>query len=166
MTVKTIQKNTESLSMTISTEYRAPIARVWQLWQDPRQLERWWGPPTYPATVVDHDFVPGGRVSYFMTGPEGDRHWGWWRIIAIESPTLLEVEDGFGDDTGKPDPDMPMTRMRVELFEEPDGVTHMSIETKFPSVEAMQQMIEMGLEEGIALSLGQIDDLLGDSGSG
>lgn len=160
MTVKTIEKDPKSLTMTVNVEFAVPIGRVWELWEDPRQLERWWGPPTYPATVVDHDFVPGGRVTYYMTGPEGDRHWGWWKVVAVEPPTGLEVEDGFGDDTGTPDPDMPVTRMRVELSERPEGVTQMSIQTKFPSIEAMQQMIEMGLEEGIALSLGQIDDLL------
>ena len=47
--------------MTITAEFDATVERSWQLWADPRQLERWWGPPTYPATVVEHDLVPGGR---------------------------------------------------------------------------------------------------------
>ena len=49
-----------------------PIARVWALWADPRKLERWWGPPTFPATVLEHDLRPGGKVSYYMTSPEGE----------------------------------------------------------------------------------------------
>jgi uncharacterized protein YndB with AHSA1/START domain len=71
MTVTSIRKDPAALSMTITTEFDSPIGRVWQLWENPRQLERWWGPPTYPATVVDHDLTPGGKVSYFMTGPDG-----------------------------------------------------------------------------------------------
>lgn len=167
MTVKTIEKDPESLTMTVNAEFGVPIGRVWRLWEDPRQLERWWGPPTYPAKVVDHDLVPGGRVTYYMTGPEGDRHWGWWKVVAVEPPTGLEVEDGFGDASGQPDPNMPVTSMRVQLSEQPGGFTWMTIETKFPSIEAMEQMIEMGMEEGISLSIGQIDDLLlADSRSG
>jgi hypothetical protein len=35
-----------------------------------------------------------------MTGPEGDRHRGWWRVIAVDAPRALEFEDGFADDDG------------------------------------------------------------------
>ncbi|WP_367618868.1 SRPBCC domain-containing protein [Brevibacterium sp.] len=52
-------------------EFAAPPERVWEVYADPRQLEKVWGPPTYPATVVDHSLVPGGRVTYYMTSPEG-----------------------------------------------------------------------------------------------
>src|SRR5215211_1386621 len=68
MTLKDVKKDPANLSMVVTAEFNAPVQRVWQLWADPRQLERWWGPPTYPATVVDHDLVPGGTVNYFMTG--------------------------------------------------------------------------------------------------
>ena len=55
MTVTDIHKDPTALIMTVVSEWDAPIARVWQLWADPRKLERWWGPPTYPATVVEHE---------------------------------------------------------------------------------------------------------------
>ncbi len=79
MTVTAVEKDPDALSMTITTAFDAPIEQVWRVWSDPRLLERWWGPPTYPATVVDHDLSPGGTIKYYMTGPEGDRHGGWWR---------------------------------------------------------------------------------------
>ena len=52
MTVTSVRKDTEALSMTLEAEFDVPAKRVWQLWEDPRQLEQWWGPPTYPATVT------------------------------------------------------------------------------------------------------------------
>ena len=86
MTVISVEKDVESLTMTITEQFDAPTTRVWQVWQDPRQLERWWGPPTYPATVVGHDLSPGGSVTYFMTGPEGDTHHGWWHVGPSKLP--------------------------------------------------------------------------------
>jgi uncharacterized protein YndB with AHSA1/START domain len=50
MTVISMDTNPEALSMTLVAEFDAGVERVWQLFEDPRQLERWWGPPTYPAT--------------------------------------------------------------------------------------------------------------------
>ena len=47
MTVTAVRKDAEALTLTLDAEFEAPAERVWQLWADPRQLERWWGPPTY-----------------------------------------------------------------------------------------------------------------------
>ncbi|OFW66450.1 MAG: polyketide cyclase [Actinobacteria bacterium RBG_16_68_21] len=160
MTVISIDKDPGAMTMTIVAEFDAPARRVWEVWANPRQLEKWWGPPTYPATVVDHDLSPGGKVGYFMTGPEGDRHRGWWRILMVDGPHRLEFEDGFADEAGTPDPAMPTTTARVSLSEQPGGGTRMTIETTFPSLEAMEQLIAMGMEEGIGLAVGQIDGLL------
>ncbi len=72
MTVTAVRKNRDELSMTITAEFDASPERVWELWADARQLERWWGPPTWPAKVDAHDLSPGGHVAYHMTGPDGD----------------------------------------------------------------------------------------------
>ncbi|MDT5280104.1 MAG: hypothetical protein QOJ20_1299 [Mycobacterium sp.] len=160
MTVTNVHKDPATMTMTIVSEFDAPIARVWQLWENPRELERWWGPPTYPATFVDHDLTPSGSVTYFMTGPEGDEARGWWRVLAVEAPHRLEFEDGFADDNGDPNPDMPTMTMRVTLNQRPEGGTRMAIATTFPSLEAMEQIIAMGMDEGMASALAQIDELL------
>jgi uncharacterized protein YndB with AHSA1/START domain len=159
MTVKDVKKDAATLTMVVTAEFNAPIERVWQLWADPRQLERWWGPPTYPATFVDHNLVPGGTATYFMTGPEGDKPHGWWRVLAVDAPHSFEVEDGFADDTGAPNPDLPVTTMRVVLAEE-DGVTRVVITSTFPSIEAMEQLISMGVDEGLREAMGQMDAIL------
>ena len=159
MTVKDVKKDPATLTMVVTAEFNAPIERVWQLWADPRQLERWWGPTTYPATFVDHNLVPGGTATYFMTGPEGDKHRGWWRVLAVDAPHSFEVEDGFADHTGAPNPDLPVTTMRVVLDDE-DGVTRVVITSTFPSIEAMEQLISMGVDEGLREAMGQMDAIL------
>ena len=160
MTVTDVQKDPTALSMTVASEWDAPIARVWQLWADPRKLERWWGPPTYPATVVEHDLETGGKVTYFMTGPEGDRHHGWWKVVAVDAPNRLDLEDGFADADGNHDDSRPTTQFTVMFAELASGSTRMTIETRFPSRDAMEQLIEMGMEEGMAEAMGQIEGIL------
>jgi len=160
MTVTNVQKDSAALTMTLTAQFDAPIGRVWELWRDPRLLERWWGPPTYPATVVDHDLSPGGRVSYFMTGPEGDQPHGWWRVIAVDAPHRLEFEDGFADETGAPNLDMPTMNIGVSLSEESPGTTRMEVVTTFSSLDEMEKIIAMGMEEGIKAAMSQIDGIL------
>lgn len=159
MTVQTVEKDLANRTMVVTAEFAAPIERVWQLWADPRKLERWWGPPTYPAQVSEHDLVPGGRVAYSMTGPEGDRHHGYWDVVSVNAPHGFEARDGFADEQGRPNPDMPTMAMRVELVEQA-GVTRATITSTFATVEAMQQVIDMGIEEGLRGAMSQMDALL------
>ena len=161
MTVTNVSKNPAAHTMTITAELDATIERAWQLWADPRQLERWWGPPTYPATFVDHDLAPGGRMSYFMTGPDGDKSRGWWEVIAVDAPRRIELKDGFADDSGTVNDGLPIVGM-VVTFEELEGKTVMAVESRFSSLEAMEQMVTMGMEEGMKQAMSQIDALLAE----
>jgi uncharacterized protein YndB with AHSA1/START domain len=160
MSVTSVVKDREDATMTVTAELDSPVERVWQLWADPRQLERWWGPPTYPATFEEHDLTPGGTVTYFMTGPEGDIHGGWWKVVAVAAPHELVFEDGFADETGTPNLELPVTTSRVSIVAQPGGQTRMTITTTFPSLEALDQMLAMGMEEGITAAISQIDGLL------
>src|SRR4029453_3884490 len=85
----TVRKDPSSRTMTLEAEFEAAPQGVWPLWAAPRQLERWWGPPTYPATVDAHDLRPGGRVEYHMTGPEGDQPRGFWEVDEVQPPHRL-----------------------------------------------------------------------------
>ncbi len=160
MTVTDVRKDQTALTMTVTSEWDAPIASVWRLWADPRKLERWWGPPTYPATVVEHDLRPGGKVSYFMTSPAGEQHHGWWKVLSVDEPHRLDLQDGFADSDGNPNDAMPTTQFTVTFAELSSGATRMLIESRFSSPEAMAEMIDMGMEAGLAAAMGQIDAVL------
>ncbi|HEY0813417.1 MAG TPA: SRPBCC domain-containing protein [Pseudonocardia sp.] len=160
MPVTDVVKDPANLTLTLTAQFDAPVERVWQVWADPRQLERWWGPPTYPATVVDHNLAVGGATSYFMTSPQGDKYNGWWRVRTVDAPHSLEFEEGFADGEGNPSPDMPVTVMRVTLAAQ-DGGTRMEVVSTFADTAAMERLMAMGMDEGLTASVGQIDPLLG-----
>lgn len=159
MTVISATPDTAALTLTIVADLAAPPARAWQLWVDPRQLERWWGPPTWPATFESHDVAVDGRSSYYMTGPDGEKARGWWRFLAVDEPHSLEFEDGFADDAGAPNPDMPVTLARVDLHATGTG-TRMTVASRFTTLEQMEQLVAMGMVEGMTGAMGQIDGIL------
>jgi uncharacterized protein YndB with AHSA1/START domain len=162
MTVTAVRKDPQALTMTVDAEFDATPERVWQLWADRRQLERWWGPPTYPATFTRHDLTPGSRVEYHMTGPEGDQPHGYWDIVEVDPPHRLVFVDGFANDDGSPNDAFPSNEGRVTIEQIGAGRTRMSIESRFPSVEAMEQVLAMGMEEGLTQAVGQIDAILAE----
>lgn len=159
MSITNVDKDIDNLTFTLTADFDASVDQVWQLWADPRKLERWWGPPTYPATFEEHDLTPGGQATYFMTGPEGDRHRGWWRVTEVRPPHALEIVDGFADEDGVPSAELPTTTMRMELTEREDG-TRMTMRSTFDSAEQMKQLVSMGMVEGMQEAIGQIEALL------
>jgi uncharacterized protein YndB with AHSA1/START domain len=122
----------------------------------------WWGPPTYPATFTKHDLAPGSRVEYHMTGPEGDQPRGYWDIVEVDAPRRLIFRDGFANDDGTPNDGLPSNEARVAIEDAGDGRTRMSIQTTFASKGAMEQVLAMGMEEGLTQSVGQIDAVLSE----
>jgi uncharacterized protein YndB with AHSA1/START domain len=156
--VISVVKDAEARTLTITARFDAPIGRVWQLWSDPRQLERWWGPPRYPATVTQHDLTPGATVTYYMTGPQGERHGGWFGVRAVDWPHTLQLDAGVAD--ANPMPDTPTAVIRVALCELADGATQMTITTTWASDEGMQWMLATATDTGMTAAAGQIDELL------
>ena len=160
MSVVSVEKDYDGLSLVLVAEFDAPVDRVWQLWSDPRQLERWWGPPSHPSTVVEHELAAGGAVTYFMTAPDGGRSHGWWEVTAVDPLRSIEFTDGFGDRDGRPDPQAPTTAVQVELSEREGGGTRMVLRFRFGSVERMRQLEQLGAFHVFPQSVAQMDAVL------
>lgn len=160
MPVTDVQHDLDALTLTITADFPAPVERVWQVYADPRQLERVWGPPSHPSTVVDHDLSAGGTVTYFMTSPEGEKYYGYWSVTAVDAPGSFAFDDGFAlDETFAPNPDLPVSRNSY-AFTATDAGTRATYVSTYASAEALQQVLSMGVVEGASLAINQIDDLL------
>jgi len=159
MTVISVDTDYDNLTITLIADLDAPIEQVWELWSDPRKLERWLGPPSYPATVENHDLSQDGGVTFSMTGPEGDTSRGLWQVTAVTPPTSLEFTDAFADADGAPSADMPVSRVRVQLTER-DGGTRIEMHFTLESREDLEKLLSTGVVEGLRQAVGQMDAVL------
>jgi uncharacterized protein YndB with AHSA1/START domain len=142
MPVTDVQHDLDNLTLTIVADFAAPVERIWEVYADARQLERVWG-----------------RSTYFMTGPEGDKHAGYWDITETNEPQAFSFDDGFADLQFNPDPDLPVGK-NVYTFAEHDGGTRATYLGTYASAEALQQVLDMGIVEGATSAINQIDDLV------
>ncbi|MGA7272590.1 MAG: SRPBCC family protein [Acidimicrobiia bacterium] len=164
MPVTSVSKDPAALTMTVVADFPHPLARVWDAYADPRQLEKFWGPPTYPATFYRHDMFTGGRSDYVMTGPEGDQSRGYWTFLDVQPHHSFEVRDGFANPDGSENTDMPSMRMTFQ-FAPTDAGTRVTTTTHFNSAAELAQLLEMGMEEGMNQAMGQMDAVLDDLAS-
>ncbi len=156
MPLTCITKDPSTLSLTVIGDYAVPQQRLWEAFADPRQLERFWGPPAYPATFTHHDFRVGGRAEYFLSLPEGQKWHGSWKFTRVDPVDSFEANDG--EDNAE-DENMP-AGMKFR-FETTSTGSRMTIVTRFSSIEAMEQTIP-GMEEGLRAAMPQLDALLGE----
>ncbi|HEU5044152.1 MAG TPA: SRPBCC family protein [Nocardioidaceae bacterium] len=161
MPITSVHKDPEALTLTVVADFGAPLKRLWNAYADPRQLEKFWGPPTYPATFTRHDMFPGGRSAYAMVGPDGDVARGYWEFLDVKAPHSFEVRDGFCHLDGTPNTDMPTMRMSF-AFEATRSGSRLTTTTYFNSVDELEQLVTMGMEEGMRQAMGQIDAVLDD----
>ena len=147
MPVTSVTSDAETLTLTVIADYLVTVERLWDAYADPRQIEKFWGPEGWPATFTRHDMAVGGRSEYWMTGPDGTRSRGWWRFRTVE-----------------PNKSMPTMRMVFNFEKTAKGSRFTSV-THFPSIEAMDQLVKMGMMEGLKSALGQIDAVLADLAS-
>lgn len=161
MPVTNVSHDLDALTLIITAEFAAPVERIWNIYADARQLEKVWGPPTYPATFVDHDLQPGARTTYYMTSPESEKYAGYWLITEVdEAGKQFSFDDGFCDADFNSVPEMPVSK-NVYTFTEVDGGTQAVYSGTYASAEALQQTLDMGVVEGATSAINQIDALVG-----
>jgi uncharacterized protein YndB with AHSA1/START domain len=160
MSITSVEKDPEALTMTVTADLDATVERAWRLWADPRQFERWWGSPDAPATVVDHDLRAGGRITFFTAGPDGERDDSTWEVVAAEKPRRLELRDVEVDDEGRPTDGNAMTAMVVTIGDRDGGGAVMAIRIHFDSHAGMERVLATGVEEGMTTLFAQIDAVL------
>lgn len=164
MPVTSIDTDVDALTMTVIADFTVQAARLWEAYSDPRQIEKFWGPPDWPATFSRHDMCPGGLSRYYMSGPDGERMEGIWEIVSVDAPRVLEVRDRFVGDDGAADDDMPSMRV-VFGFDDTDEGSRLTVTTWFNSLSDLEQMQEMGMDQGLATAMAQIDEVVADLAS-
>lgn len=161
MPVTSVTTDPEALTLTLVADFPAPPERLWRAFTEPEQLGRFWGPPGWPATFSSFDFVPGGIAQYAMVGPHGETSRGRWEFLSIDAPRRYEVLDAFADENGEPSADMPQSRMDFVIAATPEG-SRLTSTTHFPSAEALEQLVGMGMVEGATMAMNQLDVVLQD----
>lgn len=156
MPLTSVTKDTATLTLTVVGDYPVTQQRLWDAFADPRQLERFWGPPAWPATFTRHDFKVGGRAEYFLSGPDGEKWSGSWKFTAVNPIRSFEAQDGE-DNTENANMPSGMTF----TFETTPTGSRLTCVTRFSSIEAMEQTAA-GMEEGLRAAMPQLDALLAE----
>lgn len=124
----------------------APRSAVWRCWSEPELLMQWHCPKPWQVTAAEMELRPGGRFNTVMEGPEGERFENKGAFLAVESGRHLTFTDAYTEGF-VPSGSHFMTGF-LTLEDAGQGRTRMIWGARHPSVETVQQHLEMGFEAG------------------
>ena len=149
----------DARSIAVERSFNAPLDPVWRAWTEADILCQWWAPKPYRCVITALDFREGGRWSYYMQGPEGDRHYCFFDYETVKPKSYFSGNDGFCDERGVVNSAMPRMRW-ASAFKESDSRTTVRVHIDFDTSEDLERIVQMGFKEGFTQGLEQLDHLL------
>jgi len=150
-----VDKETKTVSIT--KEFAADLALVWDAYTKPELLDQWWAPKPLSSWTKVMDFKVGGRRFYAMVSPEGDERWAVQKYTSITPKTNFKMFNAFAD--ADENLELPGSDWNLS-FSEQEGTTKVSISIYNESLERLERMIEFGFREGTMGQLQNLEELL------
>jgi uncharacterized protein YndB with AHSA1/START domain len=139
--------------------FDAPRERVFKAYTDPDAIARWWGPRGWTTENRRMDVRPGGTWHYCMRGPDGAESWGLGVYREVVEPERLVYVDSFSDADGNT---VPPSMVITVTFAEQGEKTRLTVHTVFSTPEERDQVLEMGVVEGMNETLDRLEELLAE----
>jgi len=153
-------------TLIVERTFDAPKSQVWKAYSTRELLRRWWGPRGWETIIKRLEFEDGGTWHYGMKCVDerqgewfGKTSWGRFTYANIRPEDSFEYTDVFCDEDGNAIPNMPTSHTVVTLVERAGGTTVTST-TAYASEEALSQVLEMGMKEGLTQSLDKLEEVL------
>lgn len=156
---KEVQYTKQAKQIVAIKEFDAPLEQVWSAWTESSILDLWWAPKPWRAETRSMNFSEGGKWVYAMVGPQGERHYAIVHYKKINKQQSFTAVDAFSDENGVINKEMPSMDWLVEFAATDEG-TKVTIHINFATEADLQKIVDMGFEQGFAMALGNLDELL------
>ena len=143
-------------TVTITREFDAGLALVWDAFTKADFLDQWLPPHPMTAKTKYQDFKVGGKRFYAMVSPEGAERWALQEYTSITPKTNFKMHNAFADKEGNPE--LPGSEWD-HTFSEQNGITIVRISIYNESLERMESILD-GFTKGMKMSMGNLENLL------
>ena len=170
MTKTTFKINDDKKSLTFERDFSVSKDKLWEAYTSASMLDKWFAPKGWECTTKEHSFEDGGKWIYSLkcTDPEQTDFYG------MEMPGVLTYDsinpedsfvytdtffDAFLNERGEVDTTMPGSHTILTMVSDGTG-TILTFTTSYESAEDLQQVIEMGMQQGLEESHDKLEELV------
>jgi len=110
--------------------------QIWDAWNDPEKVAKWWGPAGFKSTVEELDVREGGKFKVVMHGPDGVDYPNVYVFDKVDKPyQLIYTNEGSKQFGLEP-------FQSVIDLESINGKTKVTLKMLFPSEEEKQKHVQ------------------------
>lgn len=149
----------EKNTITVKREFAAKRPLVWDCHTKSELLDKWFAPKPLTTKTKSMDFSEGGHWHYAMVDPAGIEYWGYTEYVKIKPIDSYKTLDAFSDESGTINPDLPRANWVVTFSDKGDHTLVQTVVT-YASLEGLEQVLQMGMKEGLTSTLERLDELL------
>lgn len=155
----------EGTKLTLERVINAPKDNVWEAYANPDIFAKWFSTDGWTTRVEHFDFTAGGYTLFVMKCEDenlemfGQESWNKSEYTSVTPKDTFTYIDSFSDKNGNSNESMPSTEITVTL-EEMGNTTKITSVSTFASEAGLQQVLAMGVEEGIKQTFNKLANLL------
>jgi uncharacterized protein YndB with AHSA1/START domain len=146
-------------TLTIRREFLANRQLVWDAHTKSELLDQWFAPKPLTTKTKSMDFREGGHWIYAMVEPNGTEYWGRTDYLTIRPIDNYTALDAFCDNKGEINPELPRANWDVS-FTDLDANAVVQTVVTYQSLNDLETVIQMGMQEGMTSTMEKLDDLL------
>lgn len=151
-------KDVNAKTLTVERDFDAPRSRVWEAYTRSEILDTWWAPRPWMAVTKAFDFRVGGQWLYHMAGP-GEKQYCSFIYETIDPENSFSGSDMFCDENGVKNESHPSMHWNTKFMDNGSG-TRVITTIAYDTLADMEKIISMGLQQGFAMALGNLDEIL------
>ncbi|WP_445505564.1 SRPBCC family protein [Niallia sp. 03091] len=167
--INRLKTSVEGQDLVIERIFNAPKDFLFQAFSESDRLASWWGPKGWETENKKFEFEQNGIWHYCMKCVDekqgeffGQESWGKAVFKEIDVPNKIVYTDSFSDKDGNTIAEMPSIQITLNFIEQAEN-TLLIIRSSFPSPEALQQVMEMGVVEGMSSQFECLDEFLAEN---
>lgn len=149
----------DASKLTIRREFAAKRQLVWDCHTKSELLDQWFAPKPLTTKTASMDFREGGHWHYAMLH-EGQEYWSRLDYQTIHPVDTYTALDGFCDASAVLNPDLPRAHWDVTFSDKAPQRTLVETVVSYASADGLQQVLDMGMQEGLTSTLQRLDELL------
>ena len=146
-------------TLTIRREFLADRPLVWDCYTKSELLDRWFAPAPLTTKTKSMDFREGGHWHYAMVEPNGTEYWGYTAYLKIKAIDFYTSLDAFSNEAAEINEALPRAEWLVTFTDKGENALVETIVT-YKSLADLEQVIQMGMEQGMTATLNKLDELL------
>ena len=145
--------------LTLKREFLANRQLVWDCYTKSELLDQWFAPKPMTTKTKSMEFREGGYWHYAMVDPNGTEYWGYTEYVTIKPIEYYTSLDAFSNEKGEINKDLPRAEWKVEFMDLGEKTLCKTV-VQYNSLSDLETVIQMGMEQGMKLTLEKLDELL------